>query len=82
MKIRDFLNIYVHDGLVGTLAQAIKPNETKQLQVKGLTGSLDSVVAAAAYAINKQTHLFVMHDKEEAAYFQNDLLSLQYVLEV
>ncbi|HAP64600.1 MAG TPA: transcription-repair coupling factor [Cytophagales bacterium] len=82
MKIRDFLNIYVHDGLVGTLAQAIKPNETKQLQVKGLTGSLDSVVAAATYATNKQTHLFVMHDKEEAAYFHNDLQNVLQTKEV
>ena len=82
VKIRDFLKIYVHDGLVGTLAEAIKPNEPLSLQVKGLKGSLDAVVLGAVYSLNKQTHLVVLHDKEEAAYFHNDLQNILQTKEV
>ncbi len=39
-------------------------------------GSLDAVVAASTYQLNKQTNIFVLHDKEEAAYFHNDLQNL------
>lgn len=41
-----------------------------------MVGSLDAVVAAATYQINKQTNIFILHDKEEAAYFHNDLQNL------
>jgi len=41
-----------------------------------LVGSLDAVIAAATYQINKQTNIFILHDKEEAAYFHNDLQNL------
>lgn len=62
--------------MVQTMAEAIKPNEDLHIQFKKLTGSLDAVMAAALYKLNHQNHLFILHDKEEAAYFQNDLQSL------
>jgi transcription-repair coupling factor (superfamily II helicase) len=52
------------------------------LQLKGLVGSLDAVVAAAAYQIckqladNQENWVFIMYDREEAYYFQNDLQNL------
>jgi transcription-repair coupling factor (superfamily II helicase) len=76
MKISEFLKVYKNDGLVQTIAEAIKPNENNSVRLKGLTGSLDAILAAAIYGINHQNHLFVLHDKEEAAYFFNDLQSL------
>ncbi len=59
-----------------TIAEAMRPNEDQSLHLKGLVGSLDAVIATATYLLNKQTCLFVMHDKEEAAYFHNDLQNL------
>ena len=76
MKVTDFLKVYKNDGVVQTIAEAIKPNEDKVVKLKGISGSLDAVLAAAIYGINHQNHLFVMHDKEEAAYFYNDLQNL------
>ena len=58
------------------VADAIRPNHTFRLKLKGLVGSLDAVVAASVYGLNHQNHLFVLHDKEEAAYFYNDLQNL------
>ncbi|WP_286755268.1 transcription-repair coupling factor [Roseivirga sp. UBA838] len=76
MKVRDFIKIYREDSVVQTIAERIKPNETSHIRLKGLVGSLDAVIATAVYQLNKQTCIFVMHDKEEAAYFHNDLQNL------
>ncbi len=76
MKIKDFIKVYKEDPVIQSIAERIKPNETSHLRLKGLVGSLDAVVAAATYQINKQTNIFVLHDKEEAAYFHNDLQNL------
>jgi len=76
LKVRDFIKIYREDSVVQTIAERIKPNETSHIRLKGLVGSLDAVIATAVYQLNKQTCIFVMHDKEEAAYFHNDLQNL------
>lgn len=82
MRVREFLKIYREDPIVQTIAEQLRPNEEKHLRLKGLVGSLDAVVAAAVYQLNKQTMIMVMHDKEEAAYFQNDLQNLMGEKEV
>ena len=69
MKINEFLKVYKNDGVVQTIAETIKPNEGGRVRLKGLSGSLDAIIAAAVYGINHQNHLFILHDKEEAAYF-------------
>lgn len=52
------------------------------IHLKGMVGSLDAVIAASIYQLNKQTTIFVLHDKEEAAYFHNDLQNLMQGKEV
>ena len=44
--------------------------------IKGLSGSLDSVLAAGAVQHLDLPHFFLLRDKEEAAYFYNDLQNL------
>jgi transcription-repair coupling factor (superfamily II helicase) len=76
LKVREFLKIYREDPIVQTIAEQLKPNEEIHIRLKGLVGSLDAVIAAAVFQLNKQSMIMVMHDKEEAAYFQNDLQNL------
>jgi transcription-repair coupling factor (superfamily II helicase) len=76
LRVQDFITLYTEDGLVKTLAGYLKPNEHRCIQLKNLKGSLDAVIIASLHRINKQTSLFVMHDREEAAYFVNDLQNL------
>lgn len=76
MKIQDFIRVYKEDPIVQTIAERVKPNDELNIHLKGLVGSLDAVVAASIYQLNKQTSIFVLHDKEEAAYFHNDLQNL------
>ena len=76
MNHKELLSLYKSQATVQALAEAIKPNESKTINLKGLVGSLDAITAAATYQINHQNHIFVLQEKEEAAYFYNDLQNL------
>lgn len=77
LKVEEFISLYKNSSLVQTISEHIKANESEVVHIKGLHGSLDTVIASALHKLNHQTFLFILHDKEEAAYFQNDL---QYLL--
>ncbi len=47
-----------------------------RLHLKGLTGSMETLLAAAIYKKAPQNHVFILQDKDEAAYFLNDLKNL------
>ena len=76
LKVKEFVKQYRDDALTQTIAAEIRPNKDHSIQLKGLVGSMDALLAAAIYGINKQTHIFILHEKEEAAYFHNDLQNL------
>ncbi|MBL0741777.1 transcription-repair coupling factor [Chryseolinea lacunae] len=76
MRANDFLSIYTADGFIKTVAAGIKTPTQTNVQIKGLTGSLDALVLAAAFKLHPQDYIVVLHDREEAAYFQNDLQNL------
>ncbi|RJE71570.1 transcription-repair coupling factor [Reichenbachiella sp. MSK19-1] len=76
MKSKDLLTIYKADSQVKAIAESIKPNENVHVRIKGLVGSMDAVVAAAVFQTNHQNHIFILHEKEEAAYFHNDLQNI------
>lgn len=76
MRANDFLSIYRADGLVKTVAAGVKAPHPKNIRIKGLSGSLDSVLLAATFKIHPQDYLVVLQDREEAAYFQSDLQNL------
>ncbi|HKZ38443.1 MAG TPA: transcription-repair coupling factor [Chryseolinea sp.] len=72
----DFLNIYTADGFIKTVAAGIKTPNQKNIQLKGFSGSLDAVVLSAVFKISPHDIIVVLHDREEASYFQNDLQNL------
>ena len=76
MTVQDFITLYSEDSLIKTLAENINTKPHHCIQLKGLKGSLDAVFAASLYRINNQPGLFIMHDREEASYFLNDLQNL------
>lgn len=76
MNQRELLSLYKSQATVQAIAESTKPNAGKVIQLKGLVGSLDAIVAAATYQLHHQNHIFVLHEKEEAAYFYNDLQNL------
>jgi transcription-repair coupling factor (superfamily II helicase) len=76
LRAVDFLSQYKSDSLVQNLAEGIRTSSSKTLQLKGLAGSLDAVIIAAVYKSVRASHLVVLQDKEEAAFFYNDLQNL------
>jgi len=76
LKVADFLKLYQEDSLIQTFAGQIRQNTPHRVQLKGLVGSLDAVIAATIYQIHSPNCLFVLQDKDEATYFQNDLQNL------
>ena len=60
-----------HQG-VEALVSIIKEKDAKSF-LKGLCGSSRSFVASSVFSRQDESFLFILNDKEEAAYFLNDL---------
>lgn len=75
LSTQDFLQLYSDDSLVQLIVNQVS-GQQPHVQVKGLAGSLDAVLAAAVYQNVPRLNLLVANDREEAAYLQNDLQNL------
>lgn len=78
MDLPELLTVYREQdervsNIVGQIAKSEKP---VNLHLKGIAGSLLSFVFAGVYKNLHHNHLFILNDKEEAAYFLNDLETL------
>ncbi|RED94146.1 transcription-repair coupling factor [Marinoscillum furvescens] len=71
MEPNELLAHYTSSDLIKTIAHSLTRKKT--VRIKGLAGSFDALLAAATSSIHGQTAIYVLHDKEEAAYFLNDL---------
>jgi transcription-repair coupling factor (superfamily II helicase) len=76
LRADEFLTIFKADGLVRTLAEGITTSKPQTVRLKGVSGSLDAVLFASVFKNTKSDHLVILHDKEEASYFFNDLQNL------
>jgi transcription-repair coupling factor (superfamily II helicase) len=76
LRAVDFLTLYKSDSLVQNLAEGIRASSSKALRVKGLTGSLDAVILASVFKSVRASHLLILEDKEQAAYFFSDIQTL------
>ena len=74
MKADELLKIYEEDSFIKALFEQLKSH--KNIYLKGLSGSLDAVIASTYFKLNPQHNLFILNDKEDAAYFYNDLQNL------
>jgi hypothetical protein len=75
MEIKDLLKLYENDPIFQIVAEKTKTQQ--HTQIKGLVGSLDAFcVAAVAANLGQQPYLIILNDKEDAAYFFNDLQNL------
>lgn len=59
-----------------TIAAGINASGVNNIRVKGLSGSLDSILVAATFKLHPHDYIVVLQDREEAGYFQNDLQNL------
>lgn len=73
MTVSEILASYSQSILLAQLCQKLKEKEIKNIQIKGLNGSSNTMVNAAIFQNLQQPFLIILNDKEEAAYFLNDL---------
>ena len=71
MKLEQLLSQYSNSAFIDQIADAI--NQHKTSRIKGMSGSFDAIVASSVFLKQGGTHLFILHDKEEAAYFLDDM---------
>jgi transcription-repair coupling factor (superfamily II helicase) len=76
VKAEEFIALYRADSLVQTLAEGIRTSTSNTVRIKGLHGSLDAVIFSAVFKSTRANHIVILSDKEEAAYFLNDLQHL------
>ncbi|MBS1490084.1 MAG: transcription-repair coupling factor [Bacteroidetes bacterium] len=86
MKAHDFVLHYKTDSLIQHVSEGLRafaqagklPDETSSpgsVHIKNLFGSLDAVLFSAVFS-GKSNYLIILHDREEASYFSNDLQNL------
>ncbi|MEN8224511.1 MAG: transcription-repair coupling factor, partial [Bacteroidota bacterium] len=76
MKVEEFVNLYSQQEQLRELLAYMQQSHSQWLWLNGTTGSSLAVLAAAAIGMRQGTHLFILNEKEQAAYFFNDLESL------
>ncbi len=72
MNIPDFVSLFRSDIQFNNFVDAIK-NKQKHIYLKGLLGSSSSILAYNLHKESSGISLFVLPDKESAAFFMNDL---------
>ena len=76
MKVEEFLDFYSGQPLVRDILGRMQHPGPQWFWLNGMPGSSMAVISSAAINSMKGTHLFILNEKEQAAYFFNDMESL------
>lgn len=76
LRASEFLSVYLADGYIQTLAAGIGTPKNKNVFIKGLHGSLDSVIIGSCFHLYPSPTVVVVQDRDGAGYLQNDLQGL------
>ncbi len=75
-NIERIVDLYLNDSNIRQVADSISKDQHSNIFLKGLAGSSVGLVASTCINNQHQPFLFILNDKEEAAYFFNDLTHL------
>jgi len=77
MQHKDLISLFRQSKSLNNLIDVLRDKNVKHHGVQGLIGSAHAVAIAAIFEdAGKQQHLVVLPDKEQSAYFYNDLENL------
>ena len=76
MKAEDLLKKYGEHQGVKKIVEALKEDSPQRISLRGLTGSVRAFVNAAVFHQPQLIHLVILQEKEQAAYFYNDLQNI------
>ena len=76
MKENELTGLYFGHPVLQSLIDTIAADKTGKVVVGGLTGSSKSMILSIVFQKTQNTHIVILPEKEDAAYFYNDLVSL------
>jgi transcription-repair coupling factor (superfamily II helicase) len=83
MNLQVLLGQYQNDIRIKQIAASIPmPSPKIRLNLDNLRGSSINMVATAVWQMSDVNHVFILNDKEEAAYFHNDIEHLTDALDI
>jgi transcription-repair coupling factor (superfamily II helicase) len=82
MNLQGVLQLYERDSRLKSLAAGVLLPGPGYFHLTGLSGSAPAFVGATIWNSADVNHLFILNDKEEAAYFHNDLEQLTQALDL
>lgn len=83
MNLQSITGIYANDIHVKEIAAGISLREPKlRVNIKNLIGSNFTFLSHAVWKTAQSNHVFVLPDKEQAAYFQNDFEHISDALDI
>lgn len=83
MNLQTLLGFYQNDNRLKQIAAGLSlPDPKMRLVLRNLKGSSVNFIATAVWQQADANHVFVLNDREEAAYFHNDLESLTHALDI
>jgi transcription-repair coupling factor (superfamily II helicase) len=82
MNLDTLFTAYRDDNRLKTLADRIAMSGAAHISLQGLTGASAVLAAGALWSHLDYNHVFILGDKEEAAYFQNDLENILHALDI
>ena len=83
MNLEVLQGLYQNDIRIKQIAAGISlPGRKVRLYLDNLRGSSINLIAAALWQMTDVNHVFILNDKEEAAYFHNDLEHLTKALDI
>jgi len=76
MKENPIIDRYNNHPLIPSLIETINADKTGKIRIEGLAGSSKAMAVSVVFSKTQTTHVFIIPEKEDAAYFYNDLVSL------
>lgn len=83
MNLQVLLGLYESDIRLKQIAAGISlPGSRLRVCLENLRGSSVNFIATAVWQLSDANHIFILNDREEAAYFHNDLEHLTNALDI
>jgi transcription-repair coupling factor (superfamily II helicase) len=76
MKENKLTDHYYTHPVLPALIETINSDKTGKIRIEGLSGSSRAMVMSIVFQKTQTTHVVIIPEKEDAAYFYNDLVSL------
>jgi len=76
MKENDLTGYFNLHPVLSGLIDSISSLKSSRINISGMTGSSKAITVAMSYLKSQFTHVVIIPEKEDAAYFYNDLVSL------